>query len=315
MSGESEYDALERTYGKVPDSEKARPGKNPNERDSSANPYLGVFKDMSDNIGTQRPTNYANGHIIHIHSLATNATTHFKAFITDFKDNFSSTWNEEDVFGRMDTIPTFERTKRKISLAWDVPAASIEEAKFNLTEAERLISMLYPTYEEIEVGGAPSLTSAEKDTVQTLRTALKNGNVPSDVIEEVETNVRNQMLSDNRVGASRKVGIMAASPLIKIKFSNWMIDNRNSAKIGGGAKRHGLICVLHGLSWEPDLDAGFFGHEEADDVRRGALIPQTLRFSCELTVLHTAPLGWKLNRGGKRSILFPYHSIRARKRG
>ena len=71
----------------------------------------------------------------------------FKALITDYNESFESQWNEESVFGRMDPISTFVGTTRKISLAWDVVASSLEEAKENLYRASLLAQFLYPTYE------------------------------------------------------------------------------------------------------------------------------------------------------------------------
>ena len=54
------------------------------------------------------------------------ATTYFMAFVTDFSDQFTSEWNEENIYGRMDPIATFQRTGRKITVGWDVPADSYD---------------------------------------------------------------------------------------------------------------------------------------------------------------------------------------------
>ena len=70
----------------------------------------------------------------------------FKAFLTSFSDNMTSNWNEEQVYGRPDPIGTFQNTTRKISLAFDAPAASLEEAKENLLAINELKQYLYPTY-------------------------------------------------------------------------------------------------------------------------------------------------------------------------
>ena len=71
----------------------------------------------------------------------------FKAFLTDFSDNFTSNWNEEPVFGRMDPIMTFQNTTRSISLGWSIVAKSPAEAMQNLQDASLLLSMQYPAYE------------------------------------------------------------------------------------------------------------------------------------------------------------------------
>lgn len=82
----------------------------------------------------------------------------FKSFITNFEDNYESVWNSEEVYGRMDPMQTFQRTKRTISLGWDVPADSLEEGVENMERISGLISMLYPGYRE--QGNANTIASA-----------------------------------------------------------------------------------------------------------------------------------------------------------
>lgn len=267
------------------------------------------FSDLSDNIGLQRPTSTANGHVIHFHSVASGATVHFKAFLTEFADRYESEWNDEETFGRMDPISTFKRTRRTITLGWDVPAASVEEAKFNLREAERFVSMLYPVFEEFSVSGQPPLTTAQVDELISDRENAINNNEPIETIEETLTARRNQMLAANAgAAAPRKVGVMVGAPLFKLKFSNLVMDN-GGVSISGGAVDSGLVGKLSGLTYQPDIESGFFGHTEIDRVPAGTLLPQTIKFSCEFTVLHTNPLGWSSRaRRTKRSKFFPYHA-------
>ncbi len=75
----------------------------------------------------------------------------FKGFITEMSDNFQSSWETEEVYGRMDPIGTFKSTKRTISLGWTVPAASIKEAKSNFQAMRSLTAMLYPGYSANQV--------------------------------------------------------------------------------------------------------------------------------------------------------------------
>ncbi|MCS5621320.1 MAG: hypothetical protein NZ656_05185 [Nitrospinaceae bacterium] len=77
----------------------------------------------------------------------------FPAFLDLFSDNFSSQWNSEDVYGRMDPIATFVNTRRSLSVAWWVPADSFEHAQENLAKANKIMSFLYPTYSS-RSGGA-----------------------------------------------------------------------------------------------------------------------------------------------------------------
>ena len=70
----------------------------------------------------------------------------FDAYLTDMSQTFDSTWNTTNVFGRNDPIATFAGTTRSISLAFDVPAGDLSEAKLNLEKCGKLATYLYPGY-------------------------------------------------------------------------------------------------------------------------------------------------------------------------
>jgi hypothetical protein len=94
---------------------------------------------------------YNKGFVIHVQHVPTKREVEFSAFMTDQSDAFTSTWQEETVFGRMDPIATFESTKRVASLGFTVPAYSRRQAVNNLSRINSLLSFLYPTYTD---GGA-----------------------------------------------------------------------------------------------------------------------------------------------------------------
>ncbi len=83
-----------------------------------------------------------------IEHVPTNKKVSFPAYIEMFSDQYSSNWNAEDVYGRMDPIATFTNTRRSLSLAWNVPATSFNDAKANLEKVNKLMSFLYPLYAE-----------------------------------------------------------------------------------------------------------------------------------------------------------------------
>ena len=76
----------------------------------------------------------------------------FEAFITNFEDSFTSTWSEEDVYGRMDPIATYQNTKRAITFSFDVIAESQRQAIKNTHRFQHLSSFLYPAYETDQYG-------------------------------------------------------------------------------------------------------------------------------------------------------------------
>jgi len=92
--------------------------------------------------------------------IPTGRTVSFPAYLENFSDMYTSEWNAEDVYGRMDPIATFISTRRSLSLSWNVPAASYEEAQLNLGKMNNLLSFLYPLYEAESVGGATAINQA-----------------------------------------------------------------------------------------------------------------------------------------------------------
>jgi hypothetical protein len=203
-----------------------------------------VYKDGSDYLLEHRKQGLEFFHV------ATGKTAMFKAYLTDYSDNFSSEWASEKVYGRMDPIHTFQGTERTITLAWDVPSADEVEGRTNFGNASTMYSMLYPAY---------------------------------------------------RGEAGTDAGIIAAPPMVKLKFGNLIFDA--DADFMGDAKSAGLLGWLSDLSFAPDLAAGFF------DETPGELIPQTIKLSCSFHVLHTHKLGWDAAQAGKlrkKSGNFPY---------
>jgi hypothetical protein len=100
---------------------------------------------------------------IEIHHLVSNQRVMFPAFITTFSDDHQSEWNEESVYGRMDDLATFKRTKRIITLEFDVPSYSLGEAKVNLSEMSKLKQFLYPAYDKVgsyTTGNALAISSS-----------------------------------------------------------------------------------------------------------------------------------------------------------
>jgi hypothetical protein len=65
-----------------------------------------------------------------------------------FSDTLSPSWNEEQVYGRMDPIATFQGTTRSIELSFDLGPFTLSDARKQLALAKisRLMQFQYPTY-------------------------------------------------------------------------------------------------------------------------------------------------------------------------
>ena len=70
----------------------------------------------------------------------------FPAFVTDISQNFSSTWNTEEVYGRMDPIALFQNTKRQISISLEIPSMDRTRGKENLNKCATVAAYMYPGY-------------------------------------------------------------------------------------------------------------------------------------------------------------------------
>ena len=85
----------------------------------------------------------------------------FQAYDIDFSDDFTSNFNQQSVYGRMDPISTFQNTQRTISLSFTCPASSESEAGYYLNSISALIRSMYPNYSNTkENNGNSSIISA-----------------------------------------------------------------------------------------------------------------------------------------------------------
>ena len=82
----------------------------------------------------------------------------FVGVLTNWVDNYTSNWNEEAVYGRMDPIATYQNTTRKITIGWVIISESEKIGKENMRQLSRLIQFLYPTYQG--KGSATSISSS-----------------------------------------------------------------------------------------------------------------------------------------------------------
>ena len=209
-----------------------------------------------------KPTSSLNGYAkntgqtLEFYALHLDQSIEFDAFLNTFNQNFSSTWNEEAVYGRNDPLATFQGTTRKISVGWSIPAGTLANAKSNLQRCSALIQMMYPSYT------ANIITDTE----------TREG----DAIVITETTTTND---DNAL-------LMSKSPLVRLKYANLI---SNSSLSGGSAKVGGLLGWMSSLSWNPVLDMGVF------EAGKGQVYPKVIELSVEFNVLHEHELGNKSN--------------------
>jgi len=158
-----------------------------------------------------------------IKSMITGDRVVFPAFLTSFNQSFVSTWNEEDVYGRMDPIATFQNTRRSISLAFDVPSSNLLTAKDNLKECEDLAKFLYPGYQAV----------------------IDRVDFYDDPKEKAKL---------TRLGEALGY-LINAPPLVSVKFANLITAGGGKANVTTSG---GQLGYLQGLEWTPVLEMGMF---------------------------------------------------------
>ena len=85
---------------------------------------------------------------IFLEHIPTEEKISFDSWLTAFSDDFSSEWNNQPVYGRMDDLYTFGKTSRNITIGFDVVAADAQEAYNNQFRLNRLTQFLYPVYSD-----------------------------------------------------------------------------------------------------------------------------------------------------------------------
>jgi len=83
---------------------------------------------------------------IYIYSYSVNTRVQFPVFLTSYSDDFKSSWTPVTVLGKMDPISTYKNTSRTISVGFDVPNESIQQAMENMQKIDALIKGMYPVY-------------------------------------------------------------------------------------------------------------------------------------------------------------------------
>ena len=91
--------------------------------------------------------------VLKIKSLISGYVVELKGAFSDIQMNWNSNWNEENVYGRLDPIPTYSGTTRDISLSVELIAPERQTALdasmslANLQALQVIANMCYPAYD------------------------------------------------------------------------------------------------------------------------------------------------------------------------
>lgn len=216
-----------------------------------------------------------NGFYIDIYHVPSGDSVQFKAFVTQFDDQFQSEFGSEEVFGRMDSIQVYKGTTRQIGLGWDVPSSTEEEAVQNMKKCAKLMNMLYPVYQKSSTGGGNILNAPPVFKIKFANLIRNTG------------------------GKSHGSGGTAATDGLFGTISGFSYSpDMTSGFLEVYVNENGELST-------PDSEA----------QKELQLIPQTISLSCQFTVVHTHDLGFSTaNEGnGPKPIneFFPFGPSKA----
>lgn len=127
----------------------------------------------------------------------------------------------------------------------------------------------------------------------------------------------------NSSAAGQGIETIQATPLIKVKFANMILDAGSIAPVGDiaidnsgrevgrasaiSAKNTGLLGAIEGFEYAPNFEPGMFM------TNNGKAYPKHVELSFTMTVLHTHKLGWDEDnrwrgdrQGSTNGMAYPY---------
>ena len=203
----------------------------------------------------------------------------FTGWVTEFQDQFTSNWNTQNAYGRMDPLSTFESTSRAINLGFDVVSADEDEAINNLLQVNRLIEFLYPVYE-----------TGHRSQQNVLKAAP--------LIGLQWTNLASQPADGTRL-----VGYLAGATYAPdTTQGGFLVGSRRSSERSTSDLRDQDGRDLNLADRSAYFEANPFETLNQDfqrnTTKEKSYIPKTLSISLNYTVLHTHLTGWYLNEAG-----------------
>ena len=232
------------------------------------------YHDPTNALATER------AQVLDFYHIPSGTAIAFKAFINNFSDAYSSEWNTESVYGRMDPIAAFQGTSRTLSVEWDVVSSSVMEAKLNMSKLQMLMSMLYPSYDAGAMGASSATTISTSPLFR-----FKFGNFAHDV----EAGAGSSAARAEAAGLVGFIGGFTFEP----DFEYGIVEG--NPEEGEGTPPNLPASALRG---------------GGQLTNPGEFFPLKFTLSMEFTVLHTHTLGWEKASSGTgldpRTSGFPY---------
>lgn len=133
------------------------------------------------------------------------------------------------------------------------------------------------------------------DPIQTFKSTTRNiglgWDVPAASFEEAAENMSRaallvKFLYPTYDGSTQAAQTISRPPLVRVSFQNLI----------QGIGKDGLLCTMGGISFSPDLDAGWFdvgeGISTPNSSKSPLLYPKLINFNCQLAIMHESSIGW-----------------------
>ena len=245
--------------------------------------------------------------IITFYHVNSNHFVAFKAFITAYNEAYSSDWASEPVYGRADPIYMFKNTTRKITLAFKVPAATVNEAYENLTNVQKLLQYLYPNYKGLRprawdpdtnngAGGfrespghahANTIAGAPLVRLGVMNLARRRDNAQDGDTWQGDARLKTTQRDERTAAATEK----RAGKIL----SNLELGVGSSAQTG-------LLGAITNINVNHNLEGADGVFEQGSD---GGLLPKMIEVNVDFSPIHESFLGW-LDDGTFGNSAFPY---------
>ena len=241
------------------------------------------------------------GIFIEFYHLPSKQTVKFKAFVTQFTDNYEVSFDKKEVYGRQDPIAIFQGTSRNIQLGWTLVAETEEEAYENLRKAQKYVQMMYPSYKNFIYG----TKNTKKFSATTLSTPPLLKMKFMNLIAKQDS--RSDALTAKRL-PGRKFAPEDGSTLNTVQKD---LARRIKVNFGasGNALEDGLLVAPGNVTMDPKIS------DRGAIINGNAAIPFEIEMSSVYTVFHEHDMGFSTNyASGAREVLASYGIIAAQSR-
>jgi len=227
-----------------------------------------AFSDGSDDLANLKHS------ILGFKHIPSGNSVFFKAFITQFNENYDSSWEKATVFGRPDPLLQFRNTQRSISIGWNIPAASLAEGIENLEKVQNLIRYQYPSYN--------TNPGPDKDLAYN---ALGMTSPPL-----VRLKFTNMITNAGPTSPTVSIG----TPRNMRRRLGMRADRASGARPGSvtfeTSTDTGLLGVISSITVNHHVegDAGVFHGD-------GAIVPKLIEITMEFNPIHEGLLGWNMS--------------------